>query len=211
MATILRSTLAASAALFLVAASGAAQAHTLINFDDLAAGTIVTNQYAGVTFSSNAGEVVETTSQPLYQISQPNFICTFSTGNDIDCTQSVNLAFAAPVDNLKFVYTGENTPGSTFNIDVYQNFGANPTSVTIVGVNQQLHDAAGVDLSVFQNITRISINQVADPFGLGYDDFSFDPGQAAGGGVPEPAAWALMIVGFGAAGAMLRRRRPIAA
>jgi hypothetical protein len=27
------------------------------------------------------------------------------------------------------------------------------------------------------------------------------------GGVPEPAAWALMITGFGAAGAMLRRRR----
>jgi hypothetical protein len=27
------------------------------------------------------------------------------------------------------------------------------------------------------------------------------------GGVPEPATWALMIVGFGGAGAMLRRRR----
>ncbi len=32
------------------------------------------------------------------------------------------------------------------------------------------------------------------------DDLSF------GGGVPEPAAWTLMIVGFGAAGAALRRR-----
>jgi len=27
------------------------------------------------------------------------------------------------------------------------------------------------------------------------------------GPVPEPGAWALMILGFGAAGAMLRRRR----
>ncbi len=27
------------------------------------------------------------------------------------------------------------------------------------------------------------------------------------GGVPEPASWALMIIGFGSAGAMLRRRR----
>ena len=27
------------------------------------------------------------------------------------------------------------------------------------------------------------------------------------GGIPEPAGWALMIVGFGSAGAMLRRRR----
>ena len=30
-------------------------------------------------------------------------------------------------------------------------------------------------------------------------------------GVPEPASWALMIVGFGVAGARLRRRRPVAA
>lgn len=32
-----------------------------------------------------------------------------------------------------------------------------------------------------------------------------------GGGVPEPATWALMIMGFGGAGAMLRRRTAVAA
>lgn len=31
------------------------------------------------------------------------------------------------------------------------------------------------------------------------------------GGVPEPAGWALMITGFGMAGGLLRRRRPMAA
>ncbi|MBS0361259.1 MAG: PEPxxWA-CTERM sorting domain-containing protein, partial [Proteobacteria bacterium] len=31
------------------------------------------------------------------------------------------------------------------------------------------------------------------------------------GAAPEPAAWALMILGFGAAGAHLRRRRVVAA
>lgn len=31
--------------------------------------------------------------------------------------------------------------------------------------------------------------------------------MAANAGVPEPATWALMIMGFGGAGAALRRRR----
>ena len=41
------------------------------------------------------------------------------------------------------------------------------------------------------------------------DAFEFD--GLAGNAVPEPATWALMIAGFGGAGAMLRRRRQIAA
>ena len=50
---------------------------------------------------------------------------------------------------------------------------------------------------------------VADSFGsstgnLGSLDVSF---ATTGGGVPEPAAWALMLAGFGLAGAGLRRRR----
>ena len=35
-------------------------------------------------------------------------------------------------------------------------------------------------------------------------------GTIAGGGVPEPTAWALMMVGFGSVGAMMRRRRQLA-
>lgn len=45
-----------------------------------------------------------------------------------------------------------------------------------------------------------------DAGGLGYDNLLYD-GQAAGGGVPEPASWAMMILGFGLAGAAVRRRR----
>jgi hypothetical protein len=36
-------------------------------------------------------------------------------------------------------------------------------------------------------------------------------GFVIGGAVPEPASWALMIAGFGMAGAVLRRRRQVAA
>ncbi|MBS0361220.1 MAG: PEPxxWA-CTERM sorting domain-containing protein [Proteobacteria bacterium] len=50
------------------------------------------------------------------------------------------------------------------------------------------------------------------------DNFTFNaaatlnpPGDFAPPGVPEPASWALMIAGFGLAGATLRRRRMLAA
>jgi hypothetical protein len=46
-----------------------------------------------------------------------------------------------------------------------------------------------------------------------YNDESFvftNVGATTHGGVPEPAAWALMLLGFGGVGAVLRRRVAIA-
>lgn len=45
----------------------------------------------------------------------------------------------------------------------------------------------------------------------GTGTFANDNRERPGGSVPEPATWAMMIVGFGAAGAVLRRRRILAA
>lgn len=50
-------------------------------------------------------------------------------------------------------------------------------------------------------------NQTANGCGLG--EIIFADGSGVGG-VPEPATWALMIGGFGMAGAMLRRRQRLA-
>jgi hypothetical protein len=41
--------------------------------------------------------------------------------------------------------------------------------------------------------------------------FSVSPAPGVPAGVPEPSAWALMILGFGAAGAALRRRQALVA
>lgn len=49
-----------------------------------------------------------------------------------------------------------------------------------------------------------------DPGGLSYDNLVYDtPAAAVTAGVPEPATWALLIGGFGFAGATLRRRRTL--
>ena len=50
-----------------------------------------------------------------------------------------------------------------------------------------------------------------DNFNLGIDNINFTVSQIGGAAVPESSAWALMILGFGAAGAMLRRRSQTAA
>ena len=70
-------------------------------------------------------------------------------------------------------------------------FGLDPASNSFTAFNTQIPDG----------IKPKDISHVA---------FFSAPGGGGGGGgnvIPEPGAWALMILGFGAAGSMLRRRR----
>ena len=80
----------------------------------------------------------------------------------------------------------------------------------------QLHDAAGVALAYYSNpgsfvdfvsdgashyFDKVVITDVDDPF----ESANY---ASIAAGVPEPAAWAMMILGMGAIGAASRRRKP---
>lgn len=69
-------------------------------------------------------------------------------------------------------------------------------------------DAPSVRLTFLSSTSLASSN-----LGVGLDNVTFDSmgGAPVGGAVPEPATWAMMIAGFGLAGASLRRRRAILA
>lgn len=66
-----------------------------------------------------------------------------------------------------------------------------------------------------------SVQQPAGQWQLGGDNLAHRPyiyslafevnGNTAGGGVPEPAAWAMMLAGFGLVGGAMRRRGTLAA
>ena len=98
---------------------------------------------------------------------------------------TATLTAFAGLTNLGSVsYNSMNNLGPEGSIPYLDFFGAGITSITISTTN----DGAGFALG-----------------GTGGRD------NAPPGGVPEPASWALMISGFGLAGAALRRRRVIAA
>ncbi len=52
------------------------------------------------------------------------------------------------------------------------------------------------------------LNSGGNDHGLGVDNFSVKSTLAATGAVPEPAAWGMIILGFGALAGMVRRRGP---
>jgi hypothetical protein len=194
-----KTVLTALAALTLPAAAQA----VVIDFDDLGNGVVVTNQYAGVTFSSDPGFEVLTTAQSLGS-STPNFICS-GQGGSINCVSPIYVDFATGVSGLSFLQVGDNTPGDVGDVRVF-------SGATLLGTVDIMSDAAPftpglIDLGAFSNITRIEIVNITDAAGLGFDDFTFTVGAGA---IPEPATWAMMIGGFALVGASMRRRRTAA-
>lgn len=173
---------------------------TTIDFDSLANGAVVTNQYAGVTFSSVAGAQVLVTAQNLGS-STPNFICSGRSGS-LTCTDTIFVDFAGGVSGLTFLAVGDNMTGINGAVTAFNAAGALLGSVNTIGDNNSSTTFL-VDLTAFSGIARIAINNI-DPAGLGYDDFNFQ--AAATSGVPEPATWAMMMLGFGGVAYGLRRR-----
>jgi len=143
---------------------------TTINFDNLSGGTVVSNQYSGVTFSSDAGNSVRTLSLNLGS-STPNVIGTYDSSGRLNGNLNLNVDFAQPVNGLSFRVVGDNSVNAA-KIDVYTTTGG-PITVNLIADNNG-STADIVDLSSFTNITRISINNVTDPAGIGYDDFQFN-------------------------------------
>lgn len=125
-------------------------------------------------------------------------------------------------DNLTFSVVGHTFDALEFNINT-TNGGGRPTAwgVTITGLDQNnvsyVQDFTGITNNQFFNLAIVAnsgehIQSMSFQIDGATNDSS--PIIAAGqfrvggidGAVPEPAAWALMIMGFGGIGALLRRR-----
>jgi len=132
----------------------------------------------------------------------PHILCPY-TATGTYCSGSFQVAFANPVTNLQFYFTGDNTTAA-LSVEAFLNGSSLGTlSVNGDGVTST---AQLVNLGTFGQISSIRVTgSLLD--GFGYDDFSFVA-------VPEPSTWAMMLLGFGAIGLAVRPRKlakPLAA
>lgn len=111
----------------------------------------------------------------------------------------VAVSFTAPVNDLTFLARNLRAE-RTLTLQLSTNNGGS-FNLDVSGLAQ--YDQL-IDLSGYTGVTNLQFLSTNNNYILSYDDFSFTVG---GGTVPEPAAWALLIAGFGLTGAMLRRRR----
>jgi hypothetical protein len=178
---------------------------TVINFEDLTDGAVVTNQYAadGITFSSEGGEQILVTTQPQYLSTPPNFICTGTSS--IDCVGSVIFTFATPVNDLQFDAVGnQNAVGTPFAVaDIYQNGVLTVSNLDLlVSLGNESPDHQ--DFSAYGNITKVVIHGNTDPAGTGYDTISFVAGVVS---IPEPGTLSLFGLGILALAGLSRLRK----
>lgn len=172
----------------------------VINFDDLAENTIITDQYAEATFSSlTDGRDIR--ANYFYDIGQslPNMMCSQPIGGLGHCVGDIAIDFTDAVNNLTFLSVGDNSDGITALVDIFVN---NSFSATFNIVTDGITSVTDLhDLSAFSNITRIVIREQTDPAGLGFDDFTFDVAS-----VPEPATLVLMSMGLAGIGFSRHRK-----
>jgi PEP-CTERM motif len=183
------------------ALSTAAQAASVvINFDGVPTNDLVNGFYSGGTSSSGA-------TGPNLGVSFTGFQTTSGFGE----TSPPNLAFNAggpAFANTTFGFTGFSFTAGFFQPGTVSVFsGVSGTGTLLGSLSGLLGDPNAFQLQNvrFAGIGR-SVTFVGPDATLGVDDFNFTI-AGGGGGVPEPATWAMMLFGFGLVGGAVRSRR----
>ena len=144
------------------------------------------------------------TSSNQYPISGTKFFRT---------TGTFNLAFSSPISAFGFYGTDIGDVAASLVLTLTGSNGVTTLAVPNV-VNSTTADGSALYFGFYDTTNTYSAISFAgagnDVFG--FDDFSIGSRQAVAptpGAVPEPASWAMMILGMGAVGFAMRRRRNV--
>lgn len=138
----------------------------------------------------------------------PNTIMFFLDANNaiLNVTNGFTTGFS-------FWYTSSTAAAVT----VYDGLNGTGNVLGVINLNAQFNQNCSGDPSgqfcnwsaggVSFEGTAYSIDFGGTANQTGYDNITFGSDTPGGGAVPEPATWAMMILGFGLVGASVRRRR----
>lgn len=143
----------------------------LIGFETLSTGTHVTNQFPGVTFSSDAGHRVQVDSS--FNFGTGLYACTATSAGVLNCDRSIFVQFSSPVTGVRFFAMGDDAAGTQA---IARGFnGATLLGSVNVSVDGVFLSTHLVDLTALGAITRLEIVNVTDPGGLAFDEFQYVP------------------------------------
>ena len=202
--SVLATPVAANAAATITFGGGTAEVVDINNFKDQ-----LNTQFGLTQFTANVTDIVLDPNSAIsfyFLGSESGYSDTFSTLSTpvVTYTESTSFsdAFAAPI----YIGGGLFAPGSLKNL---LNFSSD------IGADATIGDT-GFALFLPENfvsgtaVTEFVFgydDQVTNPDDDNHDDMIF---RAVVSSVPEPGTWAMMLLGFGAVGAMMRRKRPAA-
>jgi hypothetical protein len=179
---------------------------TVVTFDaPSAAGILNTISGAVITAAGNTNGVraapAGTPANGVYQSVGTGGVSTFDFGGYLPAYRVLTgfSLYWGSVDNYNFVdfLRADNSVVATFGGAQLPRFDGNQTLGTT-------NPRVTFLISGLHEVTKVRLRSTSNAFE--YDTFAVTTGS-----VPEPASWAMLITGFGLTGAMLRRRRALAA
>jgi hypothetical protein len=188
----------ARAATFFSNGTGLANPATVITFDepdpDLTPETIIsqaTNPFAAFGFAFFVAVY-----QPIPGIFQGGYVGNFLATPTLQIAQNFVIFFDQPQTRVAFKLFS--SPHDTL-FEAYLGQTLVENAIIATGLNSETY--YGFDGILFDAI-QITPNLDGSRAGVLLDNLQF-------GAVPEPSTWQILILGFGLAGAALRRQRPL--
>jgi hypothetical protein len=164
-----------------------AMAATTVDFSGHVAGSQIGNTYAslGLTFSpATFGQCAGGCPAP-----NPNGWFAYNAGN------SFTAFFSTAQNNISF-------QGVTFSDTLAEAYDSSNNLIASVSESIYFPVSNQVNSLIGSGIVRVVFSDLGGPgFGPAITNLTFD---AAPAGVPEPATWAMMLLGFGAVGGAMR-------
>lgn len=198
---------------------------SLIDFEGMAEGTLIDTQYAGVTFSQTPGGRPQIDNLPPlfgYGASSGSGVLTGSTegGNAFPTVAGMTATFSSGHNGVELFFSDTAPLGGAYPITIYGAGGSILASFNLAAADILPPGYAGGSFpsagtfplpGIFVGYTSGTNNIFGIGVGPGAsanDAFAIDDLRFTTGGViPEPTTWAMMVIGFGGVGAMIRRRQ----